>query len=366
MTKDTTKSTAKDAAAKDVVQDAATRDTAKDTAKDVVGVLLAQIGTPKEPNTREVRRYLRRFLSDRRVIDLSPWLWQPLLQSVILTVRPRRSAKLYRQVWTAEGSPLRVTAERQRAKLQELLGERFRVETGLSYSEPEFGHAMQRLAAAGANRILVLPLYPQYSSTTTAAIYDQVCLAVLGTSGRSSSTGRFVPALRLAGAFYDHPGYIAALKSHLQERLDGLSRRPDQFLLSFHGIPLRYADSGDPYPEQCLETSRLLAEAMGWREGEWQTVFQSRFGPGQWTEPYAFSVIGELAKQGVERPFLFAPGFASDCLETLYELGAEGKRVFEEAGGKGESFTVAPCLNDSPAWMEFLRDYVIAQTEGWQ
>lgn len=335
-------------------------------ANERIGVLLAQIGTPMEPKAREVRKYLRKFLSDRRVIDYPPILWQPLLQGIILTVRPRRSARLYRQIWTEEGSPLRVIAARQQQGLQHLLGERYRVEAGLSYSEPSIKQAMQRLTAAGAKKIIILPLYPQYSSTTTAAIYDQACAAALGRkSVNSPAASRFVPALRLAGPFYNHPGYIDALKWHLQAELSGLGECPDKFLLSYHGIPRRYSDSGDPYVEQCHETSRLLAAAMGWKEGEWQTVFQSRFGPGEWAEPYAFPVIAELAKQGVKRPLIFAPGFASDCLETLYELNIEGREVFREAGGTSGSFAFVPCVNDHPAWLEFLRDFIFSEAKGW-
>lgn len=337
--------------------------------REVIGVLLAQIGTPNMPETAEVRKYLKRFLSDRRVIDYHPMLWQPLLRGVILRVRPRRSARLYQEIWTADGSPLRVIARRQQERLQELLGARFVVEAGLSYSEPGLGEALSRLEQAGADKIVILPLYPQYSSTTTASIYDQAALAALGQkrtkTNQPYAAKRFIPSLRFTGAFYNHPGYITALTRHLQTELAVLKHRPDRFLLSFHGIPQRYVDTGDPYVEQCRETARLLALSMGWHEGEWQVAFQSRFGREVWAGPDTLTVIGDLAGQGVKRPFIFAPGFASDCLETLHELAIEGRRIYTAGGGSEEHYVVAPCLNDSPHWMEFLSEYVQNQAQGW-
>ncbi|MCK8488118.1 ferrochelatase [Paenibacillus sp. MBLB2552] len=335
----------------------------------VIGVLLAQVGTPSEPTAKEVRPFLRRFLSDRRVIDYPPLLWQPLLRGVILAVRPKRSARLYARIWGEEGSPLLAISRRQQAGLQQRLGDRYKVELGFAYSEPDIAQAMSRLEAAGADRILVLPMYPQYSSTTTAAIYDAACFAALGKARRSGpSAKRFVPELRLAGTFFDHPGYIRAMQVHLTSLLQGLSQPPDRFLLSFHGIPQRYADGGDPYPEQCRETARLLAEAMGWTPEQWDLAYQSRFGPETWLGPSTAEQLQRLADSGAKRPLLFAPGFVADCLETLYELGVEAKEDFTARSGgasDGDGFTVAPCLNDQPDWLEALAGIVRDQTKGW-
>ncbi|MGG6313210.1 ferrochelatase [Paenibacillus macerans] len=332
----------------------------------VIGVLLAQIGTPSEPTARSVRPYLRRFLSDRRVIDYSPLLWQPLLHGIILSVRPRRSAKLYRSIWGEEGSPLLAHSLRQQAGLQERLGGKYKIELGLAYGEPDIRQAMGRLEAAGAERILVLPLFPQYSSTTTASMYDAASFAALGKSRLNGPAGkRFVPALRLTGAFFDHPGYIGAMRAHLSEQLRRLPQPPDRFLLSFHGIPQRYADTGDPYPEQCRATARVLAEAMGWPEAEWSVAFQSRFGPESWIGPSTEETLRSFAESGAKRPFVFAPGFAADCLETLYELGIEARHGFARNGGAAESFTLAPCLNDHPEWLNFLADFVRENARGW-
>ncbi|GGH29150.1 ferrochelatase [Paenibacillus segetis] len=331
-----------------------------------IGVILAQIGTPSEPTAKAVRPYLKRFLSDRRIVDYHPLLWQPLLQGVILTVRPKRSAKLYKEIWTEQGSPLRVYLHKQQVGLQERLGEGFRVEVGMAYSEPSIEQAMRVLENEGITRIIIMPLFPQYSSTTTASVYDEACFAALGRRSASGSTAkRFVPTLRFVDAYYNHPGYIAAMKHHLEQQLKSLQSPPDKFILTFHGIPQRYADTGDPYPDQCLETAELLAREMGWARDQWGIVYQSRFGREPWVGPATFDVLGDLARQGVKRPFLFAPGFATDCLETLHEIGVEGREVFENAGGPGELYTMAPCLNDQATWLDFLTEYVRSNAQGW-
>lgn len=331
-----------------------------------VGVLLAQIGTPSEPTAKAVRPYLKRFLSDRRVVDYHPLLWQPLLQGIILRVRPKRSAKLYQEIWTEQGSPLRIHAYSQQVSLQNRLGDQFRVEVGMGYSEPSIAQAVKALEDDGITRIIVMPLYPQYSSTTTASIYDEVYFAAMGRRSASGSTAkRFVPTLRFADAYYDHPGYIAAAKQHLDQQLQLLETPPDKFFLTFHGIPERYADTGDPYRDQCFVSAHLLAEAMNWTPNQWEICFQSRFGREPWIGPATFDVLTNLAQQGVQRPFMFAPGFASDCLETLHELGIEGREVFKNAGGSVKNFTMVPCLNDHDSWIDFLAEYVRSNAQGW-
>lgn len=339
----------------------------------VIGVLLAQVGTPAEPTAQAVRPFLRRFLSDRRVIDFPPLLWQPLLRGVILTVRPKRSARMYARIWGKESSPLLEISRQQQSGLQQRLGDGYAVELGFAYSEPDIAQAMSRLEAAGADRILVLPLFPQYSSTTTAAIYDAACFAALGKDRRlGPAAKRFVPELRLAGAFFDHPGYIRAMQTHLAELLRCLPQTPDRFLLSFHGIPQRYAAGGDPYPEQCRETARLLAEAMGWLPEQWDMAYQSRFGPEKWLGPSTEEQLRRMAAGGAIRPLVFAPGFVADCLETLHELGVEAKEDFavhSDSGGSagigGDGLTLAPCLNDRPEWLDVLAGIVRDHAKGW-
>ncbi len=333
-----------------------------------IGVILAQIGTPERPEAKPVRSYLRRFLSDRRIVDTNPLIWQPVLRGIILRTRPRKSARLYRQIWSEEGSPLLVYSGRQQAGLQERLGPNFQVELGLAYSEQSIERAMQRMDQAGIGRVLVVPLFPQYSSTTTASVYDQACFAALGrNSSRGSASKRFVPALRFVAPYYEEQGYISAMRAHLlrcmkQPQLDGDT---NQVVLSFHGIPKRYVDTGDPYPEQCMETGRLLAEAMGWPQDSWQIAFQSRFGPEEWIGPSTEQVIGNLAERGITNPQIFAPGFVTDCLETLYELDIEGRDHFSATGGRAEQYQYIPCLNDQPEWLDFLAELVERNVSGW-
>ncbi|WP_187355119.1 ferrochelatase [Paenibacillus tengchongensis] len=331
-----------------------------------VGVILAQIGTPAAPDAKAVRPYLRRFLSDRRIIDYPPLLWQPLLRGVILRVRPRRSARLYEQIWLPEGSPLLHHSRAQQAGLQKLLGGQFQVELGLAYSEPDMSAAMNRLEAAGVTRIVVVPLFPQYSSTTTASVYDAASFAALGRrSARGPVSKRFVPALRFVDAYHREQGYIAAMKAHLLRCLDGLDAEPDHIVLSYHGIPRRYAETGDPYPVQCEETSRLLAEAMGWEEGRWSMAYQSRFGREEWIGPSTENVLKELAGRGIRRPLIFSPGLVTDCLETLHELAVEGGEHFAAGGGTAAALHAAPCLNACAEWLAFLAGLVRTNAQGW-
>ncbi|MGN7762638.1 ferrochelatase [Paenibacillus sp. 22594] len=332
-----------------------------------IGVILAQIGTPEAPNAKAVRPYLLRFLSDRRIVDYPPLFWQPLLRGIILRVRPRRSALLYSQIWHQDGSPLLIHSLAQCAALQRILGRCYQVELGLAYSTPSMEQAIAKLEAAGVTRMIIIPLFPQYSSTTTASVYDAASFAALGRRSASGPvTKRFVPALRFVEAYYNEPGYISAMKMHLQQHITRLSSVPDYFVLTFHGIPRRYADTGDPYPLQCLETARLLAEAMDWKPGCWQATFQSRFGREEWIGPSTSDVLKELASRGVCRPLIFSPGLVTDCLETLHELAIEGRELFEEGGGQADNLIAVPCLNENEAWIKFLAQLVERHGQGWR
>ncbi|WP_040949839.1 ferrochelatase [Gorillibacterium massiliense] len=331
-----------------------------------IGVLLSQIGTPPEPTAKAVRRYLKRFLSDRRVIDTSPLIWQPILRGIVLRVRPKKSAVLYRYIWTEHGSPLHLHSRMQQKGLQKRLGSGFHVELGLAYSEPDVEQAIAAFEQAGITRIVILPMFPQYSSTTTATVYDSVSFAALGKRRADGPAAkRFVPALRFIDAYYDHPGYIEAMRQHLDKVMAAMPVKPDHVVLSFHGIPERYADTGDPYPEQCRETAGRLAEAMGWHEKEWTLSFQSRFGRERWVGPATMEVLHGLPTAGVRNPLVFSPGLVTDCLETLHELAVEGREVFAAAGGEADQYSVSPCLNADETWLDFLAELIRENAQGW-
>ena len=321
---------------------------------ETIGVLLTNVGSPAAPTAGALRSYLAQFLGDERVIEYPRWLWQPLLHGVILNVRPRRSAEMYRQVWTDEGSPLLLTMRRQAAALQEALGDSVCVAVGVRYGEPSIAAALRQLDEAGARRILVLPLYPQYSATTTATSFDAVFDEL--------KTWRRVPELRTINQYYDHPAYIAALAASVRDHW-AAHGRPQRLLLSYHGIPRDYADQGDPYPEQCRATTALLAEALGLSEGEYQTTFQSRFGPSEWLQPYTDVTLEEWGHEGLARIDAICPGFSADCLETLEEIAQDGAHEFHAAGG-GEMRYI-PALNDRPDHVAVLAELVQAHLGEW-
>lgn len=302
------------------------------------GVLLVNLGTPAAPTPQAVRRYLAEFLSDPRVVELPRWLWLPLLYGVILNVRPARSAKKYASVWTLEGSPLAVHTAKQAQLLAAASG--LRVEYAMRYGDPGIAGGLARLRAAGASRIVVLPLYPQYARSTTASVRD-----VIG------------PDVAMIGEFHAHPAYIAALatgvRHHWVER-----GRGELLLMSFHGVPKRSVERGDPYETQCRETARLLAAALDLNASQWKLTFQSRFGAAEWLQPYTQPTLVELARGGLKRVDVLCPGFVSDCLETLEEIGIEARHAFLEAGG--QEFHALPCLNEEPRWIEALAEIVRA------
>ena len=332
--------------------------------KNRIGVLIAQIGTPAAPTPAALRPYLKQFLSDPRVVDLPRWKWLPLLYLFVLTLRPARSARLYRRIWTANGSPLLIHSRAQEEGLQTRLGDRFRVVLGMRYGEPSIDSAMISLLQAGVDRVLVFPMFPQFSASTTGSIYDAVTRAAMGRRGFwFFERRRVMPTLRFVPPYFGHPAYVGALNTSLREQLAGLGAKPDRVLLTFHGIPNRYVLEGDPYREQCETTARLLAQALGLGEGEWVIGFQSRFGKEAWLQPYTEDILSALGKEGVGLLLASCPGFTVDCLETLDEIGNEGAQLFADAGGK--QLHLSPCLNDHPAWLDAMAEITREETAGW-
>ena len=323
-----------------------------------LGVLLTNVGTPASPTAKDVRPYLAQFLGDRRIIDLPKWLWYPILYGIILVTRPKRSAKLYQKVWTDEGSPLLVILRRQAAGIQALLDQRLdvpvRVEIGMGYGSPSVNDGLRALQAAGARRILVLPLYPQYSTTTTAATFDAVFAEV--------QAWRWMPELRTVHGYHDDEAYLAALEATIREQWQ-THGRAERLLFSYHGIPKSYSDRGEPYFQQCHRTSELLAQRMGLAEDEWFVTFQSRFGPIEWLKPYTDHSLEEWGEAGVASVDAVCPGFSADCLETIDEIGREAADSFLEAGG--QDFNYIPALNDRPDHLALLADIVERNLQGW-
>jgi len=316
-----------------------------------IGVLLVNLGTPDAPDARSVRRYLAEFLSDRRVVEIPQILWQPILRGIILTTRPKKSAHAYAQVWTDEGSPLAAITRRQAEALQAAFGETVRVAYAMRYGEPAIGAAIDALKAAGCDRILIAPLYPQYCAATTATVVDA--------AGQHLQSLRWQPTLRFLPPYHGDAAYLGALKASVEEGLAALDFTPDVLLASFHGMPERTRTLGDPYHDQCQATARRLSDALG-RPVE--VSFQSRFGRAKWLEPATDTRLEQLGREG-RRVAIFAPGFAADCLETLEELAIRGKHQFEDAGGK--DFAYLPCLNADAPGMAMLESLVRRELAGW-
>ena len=316
-----------------------------------VGVLLINLGTPDAPEERAVRRYLAEFLSDRRVVEIHPIAWKPILHGIILRTRPRKSAEAYNQVWTNEGSPLRVIAHRQAEALRRRLPS-VSVHYAMRYGHPGIAAALEAMAADGCMRILAAPLYPQYCAATTATAND----AVFGALARM----RWQPALRTLPPYHDDPLYIDALAANLERQLAALHFVPERLLLSFHGMPQRTLELGDPYHCHCRKTARLLGEKLG---REVDVAFQSRFGRAKWLEPATDKVLAAYPQQGVKRLAIAAPGFSADCVETVEELGIRGRETFLASGG--ESFARLDCLNDSAVGMNMLEALVRRELAGW-
>jgi ferrochelatase len=317
-----------------------------------IGVLLTNLGTPDAPDAGAVRRYLAEFLTDPRVIEIPPWLWRPILHGIVLRTRPAKSAHAYRQVWTNEGSPLAAITRRQAQALQERLGDSVRVEFAMRYGNPGIASAVEKLVAEGCTRILAAPLYPQYCAATTASANDALFAAI--------AAMRRQPSLRTLPPYYDDPIHIEALRANLARQLAELDFEPQRLLLSFHGMPRRTLELGDPYHCHCQKTARLLGEALG---RDVDVAFQSRFGRAKWLEPATDATLAAYPGKGVQRIAIAAPGFSADCLETIEELGIRGRDDFLAAGGT--HFARLDCLNDSPEGMAMLERLIGRELEGW-
>lgn len=315
------------------------------------GVLLSNLGTPDAPTPEALRRYLRQFLSDRRVVDLARPLWLPILHGIILRVRPRRSAAAYRTVWTDEGSPLMVISRHQAAALQEELEQRapgaYRVALGMRYGNPSIASAITELRAAGCDDVAVLPLYPQFSCSTSASTFDAVAEAI--------TPSRDLPGVRFIRDYHRHPGYVRALASSIREAWSA-GEPAEKLLFSFHGTPERYRAEGDPYHAQCRSTAEAVAAELELPATRWQLVFQSRFGREPWLQPYTDVTLEALAGQGVKSVDIVCPGFSADCLETLEEIAEEAKASFLKAGG--EQFRYIPALNERADHIALMADLV--------
>ncbi len=321
-------------------------------------VVLVNLGTPDAPNAGALRRYLKQFLSDPRVVEIPRAVWWFILNGIILPFRSSKSAEKYASIWTEEGSPLRVHTQRQAAALAVQLAGRghhqLQVVYAMRYGTPSLPEVLDQLKQQGCTRILVLPAYPQYSGTTTASIFDAVF--------DHYRQVRNIPELRLIRNYHDQDAYIQALRQSVLDYWD-LHGRPDKLLMSFHGVPKRTLMLGDPYHCECYKTARLLAESLGLTDKQYQVTFQSRFGKAEWLQPYTAPTAQELGRQGVRRIDVMCPGFTSDCLETLEEIAMEVKEDFLHAGGK--EFHFIPCLNESPAWINGMVEIVEQHLAGW-
>lgn len=320
-------------------------------------VLLCNLGTPDAPTPDAVRRYLGEFLSDHRVVEIPRALWWLILHGIILRLRPAKSAAKYASIWTKEGSPLKLWTEKQAKLLQGWLAQRGHqvpVRYAMRYGSPSMASQLDALKAQGITRVLILPAYPQYSGTTTASVFDAVYAW--------AAKVRRIPELRFINNYHDDMGYISALATRITAhwRANG---RPDQLVMSFHGVPERTLHLGDPYHCECQKTGRLLAEKLGLSKEQYQLTFQSRFGKAKWLEPYTEPTLIKMGKAGVKRVDVVCPGFTSDCLETLEEIAQEGKEAFLMAGG--EEFHYIPCLNDSPEWITALGELTHRHLAGW-
>lgn len=326
---------------------------------DKIGILVTNLGTPDAPQTKPLRVYLRQFLSDPRVVELPRWLWKLLLEGIILRTRPRRSAAAYRTVWTERGSPLLYITRDQtdgiRAQLQQHYGEDVVIAFGMRYGNPSISSALQQLFDQGARKILVLPLYPQYSAATTGSTFDAIA--------EDFRQRRWLPDFRFISHYHDEPAYIAAVADSITAFWQQHGR-PQKLVLSYHGVPLSYLQKGDPYHCECHKTSRLIAERLGLAKGDYLTTFQSRFGREEWLKPYTDETLKQLPGMGITDVHVVCPGFSADCLETIEEIGEENREYFIEAGG--QSYHYIPALNAEAVHIDFLSSLIQRHLTGWQ
>jgi protoporphyrin/coproporphyrin ferrochelatase len=320
--------------------------------KNDYGVLLVNLGTPDAPTAAGVKQFLSQFLHDRRVVDMTRWLWCPILHGVILPIRSPKVAKLYQSVWMEEGSPLMFYSKRQQVALQQKLC--VPVALAMTYGNPSIASGLQTLRQQGCQKVLVLPLFPQYSGTTTAAVFDGIAKSLKPLS--------YIPELRFINHYYDHPDYISALAESVKE-VWAEKGEPDYLLCSYHGIPKRYADNGDPYPDHCDQTTEYLAKLLAMPREKMSMSYQSIFGREEWLKPYTESTIKALAKKGIKRLDVICPAFSVDCLETLEEIAEQCKEVFIDAGG--EEFNLIPCLNDNATHITMMENLVKQHAQVW-
>lgn len=322
------------------------------------GVLLVNLGTPDAPTAQALRPYLKQFLSNSRVIEIPRWIWWPILYGFILTFRPKKSAEKYAQIWMPEGSPLKVHTERQTQLLLDSLAKRTQstvvVEYAMNIGNPSTAEVLKRMKEQGCERILVIPLFPQYASSSTAAAMDSVFAEL--------KKMRNMPAIRTVKQYHDDPDYIAALAKNINEYWNA-NGKPNKLIMSFHGVPRYTLDKGDPYHCYCQKTGRLLAEALALNTDQYQVCFQSRFGRAKWLTPYTSETLKQLGEDNTSRVDVVCPGFVSDCLETLEEIAIEGKNTFSKAGG--QEFHYIPCLNEHESWIQALSNIAYTNLQGW-
>ena len=321
----------------------------------MTGLLLIQLGTPDAPTAEALKPYLRQFLSDPRVIQGQGIRWKLVLNGIILRTRPAESAAKYARIWHPEtGSPLLHYTKRQTALLRPMFPDA-RVEYGMMVGNPSVRSVVSGMIAAGVDRLVAFPMFPQYSSTTTASATDALFGALL--------KERRVPAVRVVPPYYDHPAYLEAVEAVIRDDLAALPWEPEHVVISFHGIPQKYSQKGDPYATHVVRTTQALVKRMGWKRDYWTQTYQSRFGRSEWLKPYTDDVLTALAKKGVKRVYVALPGFTADCLETLDEIGRESREVFEHAGG--EHLKNGTCLNDHPKWIDAMAQIVREEGQGW-
>ena len=322
------------------------------------GIILINLGTPDAPDAAALRPYLKQFLSDPRVVEIPRWIWWFILNIIILNTRPKASAEKYAKIWMPEGSPLRVHTERQTRLLRELLQTQPdpvpMVDFAMGYGSPSVNSVIEQMRAKGCEHFLIVPLFPQYAGSSTGSVFSAV-FSIL-------SDMRNIPAIRTIRHYHDHPGYISALAQNIRDYWQSHGK-PDKLVISFHGVPRDTLDKGDPYHCECLKTGRLLAETLELDTSEYQVCFQSRFGKAEWLKPYTAAVLEDLGKQKIRRIDVTCPGFVADCLETLEEIGMEGRDIFLQAGG--QEYHAIPCLNEHPAWIKALGDIVTTHLQGW-